>query len=100
MDFIVKKGIDLTKYGFEQRSDGCWYWWRKEKYIGALNMYIVDNRVVIPSASKDSIATLCQMYKNGDLEIMSNDTFVTMKLTQDEIELIKNRRKSNETKNN
>ena len=91
MEFVVKPNVDLSKYGFEKRDDE-WWWFRKTKYRGSLNIIISDRRVLIPSASKDSIAILCKMYKNNDLEIVSSETFTSMKLTEDEVELIKQRR--------
>lgn len=92
MEFIIKPETDLTKYGFEKRSDDCWYWWRKDNHRGALNIIVSNGRLLIPSASKDCIAVICEMYKNGDIEIVSNDTFFTMKLTKEEVELINSRR--------
>lgn len=96
MEFIVKPNVDLSKYGFKQNDENSWWWWRKTKYRGALNIiYNVGTRSLsFVSASKDSIAIVCEMYKNGDIEIVSSETFTTMKLTQEEIEMIKEKRRT------
>lgn len=94
MEFLVKPNVDLKKYGFKQQDQWQWWWFRNSKYRGALNIiFNVDTRTLsFVSASKDSIAIVCEMYKNGDIDIVSSEDFITMKLTQEEVEMIKQRR--------
>lgn len=101
MVFIVKKGVDLKKYGFVQRTDKptSWYWWRKGRFgRGGMNMhyYEQDRRISIASASSDCIAVLCQMYKDGNLEIHNDNNFYKMNLTEEEVNIIVERRAKNE----
>lgn len=97
MLFIVKPNVDMTKYNFVDMGANHW-WWRnnRRRYRGAINLCYdeLSKRIIIYSASSDAVALLCEMYKNGDIDILPEDEFVNMKLTQEEADLIEERRKS------
>lgn len=95
MEFYVKHNVDLTKYGFYKKNEKHYWWRRKNKYNGALGMSVslLDMRISFQSPSKDCIAVVCEMYKNGDIEMVEEDDLVQVRLTQEEVELIKERRK-------
>lgn len=95
MEILFNKECDLKKYGFikaDNRDE--YFWFRKTKYRGGLNI-IANSRtktIHLQSASKDAIAVLCEMYKNGDISFVDDVKFTTMKLTKEEVELIEKAR--------
>lgn len=101
MQFIVKPHVDITKYGFilkDKDGTSVYIWFRKNKFgRGGVNMHycVIDRRITVQSASSDCIAVLCEMYKNGDLEMVPEKAFINMKLTEEEVKIIKERRKAN-----
>ena len=95
MKFYLQKNADISRYGFIKQNDRFWFWYRTTKY-GRNNVNLIyyekDRRITISSASSDSIAVLCEMYKNGDIIYMEEDKLVNVSLTQEEYDMIMEKR--------
>ena len=94
--FYVKDLSTLSKYGFSQRENG------RQSYIcnlnrGTWNMGVDkdSHRLTFYSPSKECIALICEMYKNGDLEIFDDTEppTINMKVSEEEMKMIYQHRK-------
>ena len=97
--FYVKDLSKLKDYGF-WLTDRHEYWWRLKR---ALNVIVHEDSGMMTffSPSKDAIALVCEMYKNGIIEILDDEETATynMKVTEEEMKMIFERRKANEQAN-
>ena len=96
MKFFVKQSCDLSKYGFVEVREGCWFWHRPRKFgHGGVNMvvYTDDFRLTFQSASADAIAIVCQMYANDDIIIVDENDLYNMLLTEEEYNAVVKMRK-------
>lgn len=97
--FYVKDLSKLKDYGF-WLTDRHEYWLRLKR---ALNVIVHEDSGMMTffSPSKDAIALVCEMYKNGLIEILDDEETATynMKVTEEEMKMIFERRKANEQAN-
>ena len=93
IQFYVPDCEKLYSYGFIYKSGR--YWWRRRRTMA---MWVCEDsqRLTFQSPSRDCIAVVCQMYKDGALVIKEDceEATFNMKVTEEEMHLIYERRKT------
>ena len=92
--FYIKDISLAEKYGFFKPDPAATrYWWKIVRTTVGMVIDEKDNRIRVCSASGDCIACLCEMYKNGDLEIAETERQVlTVRLTEEELKMLQEMR--------
>lgn len=94
-DFYVNNTTKLEQFGFQQTKTGefVYCYVRKNGYSSTISLYVNSQtgRVVIQSPSREAIALLCELYKQGILEIIDDNdaAVVRMNLTPEEAEMVR-----------
>lgn len=93
-DFYIKNPLQLERFGFHRTQAGqLVYCFVHRNGYSTISLYVSPQtgHVVIQSPSKEVIALLCELYKQGILEIIDdNDATIRMNLTPEEAELVHN----------
>ncbi len=96
-DFYVKNPLQLERFGFHRTQAGqLVYCFVHRNGYSTISLHVSPQtgHVVIQSPSKDVIALLCELYRQGILEIVDIDekqsATIRMNLTPEEAELVHN----------
>ena len=94
--FYVVVPHRLEEFGF-QKSQRSGRWFYQSHRATCVWMDEDSQRLIFQSPSKDCIAVICELYKNGIIEICDDniEPYFVMKLTEEEMKLVFERRKKN-----
>lgn len=94
-NFYVNDLEKLKDYGF-WKTDRCEYWLRIKNAVNAI-VHEDSGMMIFLSPSRDTIALVCEMYKNGLVEILDDGeeerAVYNMKVTEEEKKMIFKKRK-------
>ena len=92
--FYIKDISLAEKYGFFKPDPSATrYWWERVRTTVGMVIDEKDNRIRVLSASGDCIAALCEMYKNGDVEIVETEKqILIVRVNEEELKVLEEMR--------